>query len=72
MEALHEAGDVVGEYVGDGQGDAKDLAQVLNNQSYTPDILDLVEGESVVDEQYEVSSDNANPLFFVYDCETTG
>ena len=53
-------------------GDAKDLAQVPNNQSYIPDILDLVDGESVVDEQYEVSSDDANSLFFVYDCETTG
>ena len=52
MEALQGAGNAVLDYVGVG------CKRLPNNQSYTPGILDLVDRESVVDEQYEVSNDD--------------
>ena len=65
MEALQSAGSAVGEYVGDGQGESDHVAQAV-----------VVDADLVVDVQLEDenedSIDDADPLLFLYDCETTG
>lgn len=69
MEALQTNGSVVSEYVGDGQGEeAEDVSQpVQHDVEYAdPGVDDLLM------EQGEESNENAKPLLFLYDCETTG
>ena len=69
MEQLRCAGATVGEYVGNGQGERE-----------RTDIEDKCdeEAEPVVDDDHECEEasgdidDNAPPLLFFYDCETTG
>lgn len=69
MEALGGLGNVVGKYVGDGQG------EVVDSETQAVD-MDIVGADSEVydlsAEQNEASTDNADPLLFLYDCETTG
>lgn len=66
MEALQGVGNVVGEYVGDGQGECEDTSQaVVGFDSVGADIDGTVE-------QMEISSHDASPLLFLYDCESTG
>ena len=67
MEALQGVGNIVGEYVGDGQGE-------VESESMKEVVVDI-STDSGVDlsmELTEDSSDNAKPLLFFYDCETTG
>lgn len=73
LEALRKLGTMVGEYVGNGQGEeSAGVEQAVD--------LDAVNDSGVVDadwevddlEQIEDSSDDAHPLLFSYDCETTG
>ena len=69
MEQLRCAGATVGEYVGNGQGERE--------HTDTEDKCDE-EAEPVVDDDHECEDDsgdigdNAPPLLFFYDCETTG
>ena len=65
MDNLMRLGQAVGEYRGNGQGEADHDEQedVLNTDPN-------VEGTDIQNEEH--SSDNAYPLLFIYDCETTG
>ena len=69
MGALQSLGNEVGEYVGDGQGD-------VETESSTPPV-EVVDADSDVDDTSIEqdggdSSDGAQPLLVLYDCETTG
>lgn len=73
MGALQGLGSAVGEYLGDGQGESDGLAQAEGCMAQAvlgDDNFGLVDDLSI--EQNEDSSDDAHPLFFLYDCETTG
>ena len=70
MGALQGLGCVIGEYVGDGQGELE-----------TDRVAQAVLGDVEVDlglvndlplEQHEEHTENAQPLLVLYDCETTG
>ncbi len=73
METLKDVGGVVGEYVGDGKGEA-------NSSEYLEEIDDHFEvdtPECHLDpiEEQESSPDSSNghlPLLVLYDCEATG
>lgn len=67
MEALQGVGNVVGEYAGDGQGETENVSPT-EIDFYT----DIGEDDDLSVEQTEVSSDDAHPLYFLYDCESTG
>lgn len=73
MARMQQLGNVVGEYVGDGQGDtdsmeeddALELTSVDENQ----------DAETTIDDHEEEAGDSTNgarPLLIFYDCETTG
>ena len=62
MEQLRSVGHAVGEYVGNGQGDTESTEPISD---------DPVVDEGLDEEEDEDSTDNANPLLFFYDCETT-
>ena len=66
MERLKGIGHAVGEYKGDGQGETEDLDMCQSLPDAEPDVDDNPEEEN------EDSSDDAHPLSFFYDCETTG
>jgi len=68
MESLRGLGNVVGDYAGDGQGDVEATTSV-NVDSVDADAA--VVNEQPVDLEDDVSID-AEPLLFLYDCETTG
>lgn len=72
MEVLEGLGNTVGEYAGDGQGEADDDSVEVD---FDVD-ADVSADSGLVDdlsmEQSEDSTDNAKPLLFLYDCETTG
>lgn len=72
MESIRGMGNVVGQYAGDGQGDAEHTTQA--SVSVDMDIMDTDAG--VFDDQpldiEEDTSTSAEPLLFLYDCETTG
>ena len=67
MERLRGVGHAVGEYVGDGQGDADDTAQPHSSDDADPDVDEGLDEQDKGD-----SSEDAYPLLFFYDCETTG
>ena len=62
MEQWRSVGHAVGEYVGNGQGDTESTEPISD---------DPVVDEGLDEEEDEDSTDNANPLLFLYDCETT-
>lgn len=73
METLRGAGCVVGEYVGDGQGESENTAQ----EPASAENLDVTDAEPGVDDDQPVDedeegSDDLVPLLILYDCETTG
>lgn len=72
MGALQGLGSAVGEYYGDGQGECYGMAEAMDSvaQAVVCDDSGLV--EDLLLEQNEDSSDDAQPLLFLYDCETTG
>ncbi len=96
MEALEGVGNVVGEYVGDGQGESENDMQAANldvvddhdmqaarfldvldahqedHDMQAANLFDVVDAHLEDNEQAEVRSDDAHPLFFLYDCESTG
>ena len=65
MKALQELCSAVGEYHGSGQGEPDSVGHIVLS-----DDLELVKDLS--EEQNEDSNNNAHPLMFLYDCETTG
>ena len=71
MEVLQALGNTVGEYAGDGQGEAE-----ADSAGDVVADLDDIGADSGIDdlsmEHSEGSSDDAQPLLFLYDCETTG
>lgn len=69
METLRGLGSAVGEYVGDGQGETESDARAATSVD-----LDIVAEPGIDDQsdEEEDSTDNAHPLLFFYDCETTG
>ncbi len=69
MESIRGLGNITGDYVGDGQGDCVSLASERNEADISQDIMDKDTEENEHDE--EVTNDS-EPLFFLYDCETTG
>lgn len=76
LSQLERLGNVVGEYVGDGQGeDSGSVVQEVDFDAVDDD-FGVVYADLEVDdlsmEQSEDSSDEAQPLLFLYDCETTG
>lgn len=73
MERLKSVGHAVGEYVGNGQGDAENVDPNLEDASGDVDLnADPSECNSDTDKENEDGSDSAQPLLFLYDCETTG
>lgn len=76
METMRGLGCVVGDYVGDGQGESENVMGESQNMVEEPAAVDVeVEGaDAVVDQSLdeEDSSDDAHPLLFFFDCETTG
>ena len=69
METLGRLGSSISEYVGDGQGEADGTSQAVDLDGALVDADSGVYDLSTV--RVEESSDNAKPLFFLYDCETT-
>ncbi len=70
MRVLQDLGNTVGQYVGDGQGEAESLE--TGSWPLDPDVDADDSGVHDLSEQIEDSSDNAKPLFVLYDCESTG
>ena len=72
MEFIRRIGNLVGDYVGDGQGDSEHATQAIVSTELNSVDADVgvVKGQSLDDE--DDISNNAEPLPFVYDCETTG
>lgn len=69
MEQLRSAGATVSEYVGNGQGEAESAdTEGKSDEDAEPGVDDHHEDEVDSDS----SSDDAHPLLFFYDCETTG
>ena len=74
MSTLRGLGSAVGEYVGDGQGETERSAS-SSSPSVDVDFVGAelgVDDQSSLDETEEDSSDDAHPLLFLFDCETTG
>lgn len=69
MVALESAGKEVGEYAGDGQGEAE---RSITDINIDPLVSANLEVDDASVEQDEDSSDDAKPLLVLYDCETTG
>lgn len=74
METLRSLGGAVGEYAGGGRGETEADASTSSSPS---DDVDFVGAELGIDDQSfdeteEDSSDDAQPLLFLFDCETTG
>ena len=72
METLRGLGSAVGEYAGDGRGEAESDAQAAT--SVDQDSIDAepgIDDQSMEDEEGD-SDDSHAPLLFFYDCETTG
>ena len=68
MEALQGVGNAVGVYAGNGQGEPD-----LPDDAIDFDAVDADLGDNDLSvEESEASSDDAKPLFFLYDCESTG
>jgi hypothetical protein len=71
METLSGMGNAVGEYIGHGRGDSDNAAEV--SASVDRDIVDADLGvDDLSMDEDEDSSDDAHPLLYFYDCETTG
>lgn len=68
MEALAGAGQQVGEYVGNGGGEVERPMTVAED----PDVGACIDSDVPVEQDEEDSSDGAQPLLILYDCETTG
>ena len=69
MEQLGSDGATVSEYIGNGQGEAESAdTEGKSDKDAEPGIDDHHEGEVASDS----SSDNAHPLLFFHDRETTG
>ena len=73
MSTLRGLGSAVGEYVGDGQGETEAIVS-LSSPSVDIDFVgaELGINDQSLDETEEDSSDDAHPLLFLFDCETTG
>ena len=75
MEQLRGVGHAVGEYVGGGRGDIEEEMEDINeDDAVDEERCDLVDGsiQVVEDEEEEDSIENAHPLLFFFDTETTG
>ena len=72
MEQLRGAGHATGEYMGGGRGE--DEREEPDDNDKASDECDLVDECQVLgqEELEEDSNDNANPLLFFFDVETTG
>lgn len=70
METVRGVGCAVGEYVGNGQGEAETATQDLDLDDVRDDV-DADPVESLDDENDNFDVD-AQPLWIFYDCETTG
>lgn len=66
METMRGLGSAVGEYVGDGQGEA----EAEGGETSTSDDIQELEVDGLVSEIED--NDDAKPLLVFYDCETTG
>lgn len=66
MERLKVLGHTVGEYVGDGQGEREDTCTDDHTDA------DQVPEDEDNEAENDDSSDDAHPLLFLYDCETSG
>ncbi len=73
MDSIRGLGNVTGDYVGDGQGDSvsTEPGGAIEPGGAATEILSPVSEDVEDSECNEVSSD-AEPLLFLYDCETTG
>ena len=71
MVKLDSSGCAVGKYMGDGQGDAEDELSDVASVVADVDAQSIIVDDQSNDED-EDSSDDAKPLLFFYDCETTG
>lgn len=73
METLRGLGSAVGDYVGNGQGESETVTQASTAAEVD---LDADVGPSIEldddDDAALETSDDAHPLLFFYDCETTG
>ena len=78
MENMRGMGCIVGEYAGDGKGEASDdgnRGESTTEELPVIDVDDVDDGAELEDDQSDdegESSDDAKPLLFIYDCETTG
>ena len=79
MEELRGVGQCVGEYVGDGRGDAEhgdgDVEHAFveaDGEDDTGTHVDLSDTESCEDLSVEDSGENTQPILIFYDCEATG
>ena len=70
MQVLQDLGNTVGEYVGDGQGENESPLQALD--PFLDDEAGIGDDSGFDDVSMEDSSDDAKPLLFLYDCESTG
>ncbi len=73
MDSIRGLGNVTGDYVGDGQGDSVSTEPdgAIEPGGAATEILSPVSEDVENSECNEVSSD-AEPLLFLYDCETIG
>ena len=69
MAQLRGVGHSVGEYVGGGKADMEDIAECTFEECDTD--YDHVDGEQLENGD-DVVTENAHPLFFFFDIETTG
>ena len=73
MEQLHGAGYAVGEYVGGGRGDIEEEMEGIDEEDAVhEERCNLVNGHLAEEEEEEDSIENAHPLLFFFDTETTG
>ena len=75
METLRAAGSTIGEYVGDGRGEADGTAP-STAEDYPIDADPVVEHQCAEEDEDDgddkCEADGTRLLFILYDCETTG
>ena len=76
METLRGLGSAVGDYVGNGQGESETVTQASTAAEIDPDAdvgpsieLDEDDDDAALETSHD---DDAHPLLFFYDCESTG
>lgn len=72
MEALQGAGNVVGEYVGDGQGEFEDTTRIVDFDEQIEASRDADWGDDSTESMEVSNDDSTKPLLLLYDCESTG